>query len=124
MHAIALTPSARFDGLLFRPKWLGEVVVRVSTAVLARQLAVAVALSALAIAAMVAAAGRAGAADLTVVPDERVLVQVCPGPKEIVVLYDEEGRPTVPGRTPYYYCVTGTTLLPGDIPPPPEYCCG
>ncbi len=98
--------------------------MRVSTGVLARQLAVAVALSALAIAAMVAAAGRAGAADLTVLPDDRVAVQACPGPKEIVVLYDDEGRPTVPARTPYYYCVTGTTLLPGEIPPPPEYCCG
>lgn len=124
MCAIALTSPARFDRLIPLPNWLGEVVVRVSTGVLARQFAVAVVLSALAIAAMVAAVGRAGAADLTVVPDERALVQACPGPKEIVVLYDDEGRPTVPARAPYYYCVTGTTLLPGEIPPPPEYCCG
>ena len=86
-----------------------------------RQLAVAAALSAIAVGAMVAAAGQAGAADLTL-PQERVVVQACP-PPEVVILYDEEGRPTVPARTPYYYCVTGTTLLPGEIPPPPEYCC-
>lgn len=89
---------------------------------LVRQFAVAAALSAVAVGAMVAATGRAAAADLTVEP-ERVVVQAC-GPREIVILYDEEGRPTVPARTPYYYCVTGTTLLPGEIPPPPEYCCG
>ena len=51
-----------------------------------------------------------------------MVVAVC-GPQEIGILYDEHGIPTVPARTPYYYCVTGTTLLPGDIPPPPEYCC-
>ena len=45
------------------------------------------------------------------------------GPREVVILYDKEGRPTVPARTPYFTCVTGTTLLPGEIPPPPEYCC-
>ena len=88
---------------------------------LVRQFAVAAALSAMAVGAMLAAAGRAGAADLTVEPVP--VVQACP-PPEVVILYDEEGRPTVPARTPYYYCVTGTTLLPGDIPPPPEYCCG
>jgi hypothetical protein len=49
-------------------------------------------------------------------------VKACP--QEVVILYDEDGHPTIPARTPYYYCVTGTTLLPGDIPPPPEYCCG
>ncbi len=89
---------------------------------LVRQFAAAVALSAMAVGAMVAAADRAGAADLTVRP-ERVVVQACP-PPEVVILYDEDGRPTVPARTPYYYCVTGTTLLTGEIPPPPEYCCG
>ncbi len=90
----------------------------------ARQLLAALALSAAAVAAMLAAAGKAGAADLAVVPEERVVVAACPEPREIVVLYDDEGRPTVPARTPYYYCVTGTMLLPGQIPPPPEYCCG
>jgi hypothetical protein len=92
--------------------------------VLMRQLLAAIALSALAVTAMLGTIGVAGAADLSVVPPQRVLVQACPGPQETVILYDEEGRPTVPARTPYYYCVTGTTLLPGDIPPPPEYCCG
>ena len=65
--------------------------------------------------------GSAVAADLTV-PEPRP-VKACPE-EEVVILYDEDGHPTVPARTPYYYCVTGTTLLPGDIPPPPEYCCG
>jgi hypothetical protein len=98
-------------------------IMRKSSWDLARQFGAAIALSAAAVAAMSAAAGRAGAADLTIEP-QRVIVQACPGPREIVVLYDEEGKPTVPARTPYYYCVTGTTLLPGEIPPPPEYCCG
>jgi hypothetical protein len=53
---------------------------------------------------------------------QRVAVQACV-PGETVILFDKYGRPTVPARTPYFYCVTGTTLLPGDIPPPPEYCC-
>ncbi len=97
--------------------------MRVSTRVALRQLAAALALSAVAVGAMLAATGRAGAADLTVVPEEPIVVAACPEPQEIVVLYDERGRPTVPARTPYYYCVTGTTLVPGDIPPPPEYCC-
>jgi hypothetical protein len=40
-----------------------------------------------------------------------------------VALFDHKGRPTVPARTPFFYCLTGYTLVPGDIPPPPEYCC-
>jgi hypothetical protein len=68
-------------------------------------------------------AGSAGAADLTVPVQPRPVIAAC-APQEVVILYDEKGRPTVPARTPYYYCVTGTTLLPGEIPPPPEYCCG
>ena len=98
--------------------------MRKSTGALTRQFLAAAILSAIAVAAMAAAAGRAGAADLTVYPDERPLVYACPGPQEVVVIYDKQGRPTVPARTPYFTCVTGTTLLPGDIPPPPEYCCG
>jgi hypothetical protein len=69
------------------------------------------------------AAGAAQAADLTVPVEPRRVIAAC-APQEVVILYDERGRPTVPARTPYYYCVTGTTLLPGEIPPPPEYCCG
>jgi hypothetical protein len=45
---------------------------------------------------------------------------------EQVALFMREGTkriPTVPARTPYHYCLTGETLLPGEIPPPPEYCC-
>ena len=88
-----------------------------------RQLAAAIFLSALAIAAMMGAIGPSGAADL---PGSQggVYVRACPPPQETVILFDEDGFPTVPARTPYFTCVTGTTLLPGEIPPPPEYCCG
>ena len=89
---------------------------------LMRQLLAAIFLSALAIAAMVGAIGSARAADL---PDGVVggAVNACGEPLEDVVLFDELGAPTQPGRTPYFTCVTGTVLLPHDIPPPPEYCC-
>jgi hypothetical protein len=81
-------------------------------------------ISAIAIGGVLAAAGAVKAADLSVYPPEpRSIVAACP-PGETVILFDEKGRPTVPARTPYFYCVTGTVLLPGDIPPPPEYCCG
>jgi hypothetical protein len=82
-------------------------------------------LAAAAVAVTAVAAGPAVAADMpetTVVPQAAPLVAAC-GPREVVVLFDDLGRPTVPARTPYFTCVTGTTLLPGDIPPPPEYCC-
>ena len=98
---------------------------------LMRQLAAAILLSALAIAAMMGVVGSAGAADL--LPQSTGgadLVGACP-PQETVVLFEErfglfhpDGIPTVPARTPYFTCVTGTVLVPGDIPPPPEYCCG
>ena len=84
-----------------------------------RQLAAAIFLSALAIAAMMGAIGPSGAADL---PEGGASANAC-APKEEVILFDEDGFPTVPARTPYFTCVTGTTLLPGEIPPPPEYCC-
>jgi hypothetical protein len=87
-----------------------------------RQLAAAIFLSALAIAAMMGAIGPSGAADLPGSYGGEA-VNAC-APKEEVILFDEDGAPTVPGRTPYFTCVTGTTLLPGQIPPPPEYCCG
>jgi hypothetical protein len=70
------------------------------------------------------AAGSAGAADLSVgdgQQDRRIYV--CGHRVDQIILYDEYGQPTVPARTPMYYCITGETLLPGDIPPPPEYCC-
>jgi hypothetical protein len=90
------------------------------TSVWTRQLVAAAIVPVLAVAAGVGAVGPAGAADLDVQP-VRVVVHACP--KEVVILFDERGYPTVPARTPYFYCVTGTTLLPGDIPPPREYCC-
>jgi len=75
-------------------------------------------------AALLVAALPAGAADLPqdYVPGPTV-VPYCAQPPERVILFDRWGRPTVPARTPYYYCVTGRTLFAGDIPPPPEYCC-
>jgi len=123
MIAHALTRFPKFERSI-SPMRLGEALLRYSRNVLVRQIATALALSAAAVFAMAAASGQARAADLTVPPEEPVgVVPACP-PPEVVILYDEFGRPTVPARTEYYYCVTGTTLLPGDIPPPPEYCCG
>jgi hypothetical protein len=94
-----------------------------------RQLAAALALSALAIAAMLGLMGPAGAADMPGgYAGQAPYGAACP-PREEVVLYTWHGLlprkvPTVPARTPYFTCVTGTVLVPGDIPPPPEYCCG
>jgi hypothetical protein len=92
-----------------------------------RQLIAALALSAAAIAGMAGAIGPAGAADMPGYQSD-YQVRSCPPSQEVVVLFETKGFPpyqvpTVPARTPYFYCVTGTTLLPGDIPPPPEYCC-
>lgn len=92
---------------------------------LMRQLLAAIFLSALAIAAMVGAIGPSRAADL---PESAGrsgpgMMAACGEPQEHVNLFDAKGRPTVPGRTPYFTCVTGAVLVPGDIPPPPEYCC-
>jgi hypothetical protein len=86
-----------------------------------RQLAAAIFLSALAIAAMMGAIGPAGAADLPA-GDGRAVVDAC-APKEDVILWEKLGTPTRPARTPYFTCITGKVLIPGDIPPPPEYCC-
>jgi hypothetical protein len=93
-----------------------------------RQVLAAVFLSALAIAAMLGLIGSAGAADLSEAGNDQT-VYACGEPQEKVILFqhdgaiDFSGHPTVPARTPYFTCVTGTVLLPGDIPPPPEYCC-
>jgi hypothetical protein len=79
---------------------------------------------------MVAPLAAAGAADLTpgvYYPDVRYppapIYSVCGIPVHRVVLFDRYGRPTVPARTPMFYCLTGHTLTPGEVPPPPEYCC-
>ncbi len=70
------------------------------------------------------AAGSAGAADLSVGDGQQDRkIYVCGKRVDQIILFDEYGQPTVPARTPMYYCITGETLLPGDIPPPPEYCC-
>jgi hypothetical protein len=92
-----------------------------------RQLAAAIFLSALAIAAMMGAIGTAGAADLPQSQGGGAVIYAC-APKENVILWTNHGwwnhgEPTRPARTPYFTCITGTVLLPGDIPPPPEYCC-
>lgn len=99
--------------------------MRKMRSVRARQLVAAGVLSAAAVAGMIAALGQAHAADLSVAPSgqyRQVVVNVCTG-REVVILFDERGYPTIPARTPYYYCAVGTTLLAGDIPPPREYCC-
>ena len=90
---------------------------------LTRQLVAAVVLTAGALAGLIAGAGYAGAADLTVYPtyEQRTIVAACP-PQEVVVIFIK-GRATIPARTPYFTCLTGTTLLPRTIPRPPEYCC-
>jgi hypothetical protein len=100
--------------------------MRKKDGVLMRQLAAAIILSALAIAAIAGAIGPAAAADLSpgLYPlPARSGAYACPPKEEAVILFDEEGKPTVPARTPYFTCVTNTVLLPGEIPPPPEYCC-
>lgn len=86
-----------------------------------RQAAAAAALSALALTAMLAAADLAPAADLS--PQPAPPPQSCAEPLEHVTFFDKLRRATPPARTPHYYCVTGEMLLPGEIPPPPEYCC-
>lgn len=86
----------------------------------------AMALAGLAAGVMIGVAGQANAADLPYTPapgaHQQVVVGSCSG-REVVILFDERGHPTIPARTPYYYCAVGTTLLAGDIPPPREYCC-
>jgi hypothetical protein len=74
------------------------------------------------------AAGSAGAADLSAGDGygddygDRA-IYVCGHRMDQIILYDEWGRPTVPARTPMYYCITGHTLTKSQLPPPPEYCC-
>ena len=63
------------------------------------------------------------AADMPGAGNGQPVTKICGQNVEDVVLFDEKGRPTIPARTPFFYCVTGETLLPGQIPPPPEYCC-
>lgn len=55
--------------------------------------------------------------------DAKPVKYICGQNVDDVVLFDAIGRPTIPARTPFFYCVTGETLKPGQIPPPPEYCC-
>ena len=101
--------------------------MNVRTPELMRQLIAAALLSAIAVMALVAAAGHAGAADMPAAAyAERVhgvQVAACGPAGETAILFDHRGYPTIPARTPYFYCLTGTTLLPGQIPPPPDYCC-
>ena len=93
--------------------------------VLTRRFLTTAIVSAVAATAMIAASSQADAADLDRADGNngRQIVYGCAG-GEVVILFDSRGHPTVPARTPYYTCLTGVTFLPGDIPPPPEYCCG
>jgi hypothetical protein len=86
---------------------------------LMRKLAAAIFVSALAMAATGGTIGTSRAADL---PASHGRIPACAA-REQVILFDRHGHPTAPARTPYFFCVTGGVLLPGDIPPPPEYCC-
>ena len=64
----------------------------------------------------------AGAADMPGAGGQQA-TNICGQNVDDIILFDEKGRPTIPARTPFFYCVTGETLLPGQVPPPPEYCC-
>lgn len=75
------------------------------------------------IVATMVAAGSAGAADLSTADNGNRSIYVCGQRVDHIILFDAYGNPTVPARTPMYYCITGETLKPGAIPPPPEYCC-
>ncbi|TDI60018.1 MAG: hypothetical protein E2O93_00290 [Alphaproteobacteria bacterium] len=66
---------------------------------------------------------RAAAADMPGAAMSQQVTKICGQNVDDIILFDEKGRPTIPARTPFFYCVTGETLLPGQIPPPPEYCC-
>lgn len=102
--------------------------------ILMRQLFAALLLSAVAIAAMLGIIGPAAAADLPGYYAEPPVHHGGCAAREEVDLFRKQWlppsywtvthEPTRPARTPYFTCVTGTVLLPGDIPPPPEYCCG
>ena len=72
---------------------------------------------------MLSGADLAFAADLPEAGNGQQVSNVCGQNAGDVILFDAKGRPTIPARTPFFYCVTGETLLPGQIPPPPEYCC-
>ena len=85
MSALTLMQKAPLPRLIPALIQGGELVMGKSTGELMRQLVAAIVLSALAVAAMIAAAGKAGAADLTIYPPAP-LVQACPGPREVVVL--------------------------------------
>ena len=80
-----------------------------------------VAISGLVAGMMLSGANLASAADMP--GDAKPATNICGQNVDDVVLFDAKGRPTIPARTPFFYCVTGETLLPGQIPPPPEYCC-
>jgi len=94
-----------------------------------RQIVAVAALSAAAIGILAAGVSASRAADLlpgpgyTYEPAPAPVRVVCPIGGQAVTFFGRDRRPTVPARTPYFYCATGETFLPGDIPPPPEYCC-
>ena len=87
-----------------------------------RRTAAIVAIGGLVAGMMLSGADLAVAADMPGT-DGRQVTNICGQNVADIVLFDEKGRPTIPARTPFFYCVTGETLLPGQIPPPPEYCC-
>ena len=72
---------------------------------------------------MLSSVDLAAAADMPGAASAEPVKNICGQNVNDVVLFDARNRPTIPARTPFFYCVTGETLLPGQIPPPPEYCC-
>lgn len=59
------------------------------------------------------------------VPVATGYTDICGRPLAVVpIFFDHRGKPTPVARTPYYYCVTGRTLTPYELPPTYEYCCG
>ena len=87
-----------------------------------RRTASMAAIAGLAAGTMLSSVDLAGAADMPGA-DGKQVTNICGQNVDDIVLFDERNRPTIPARTPFFYCVTGETLLPGQIPPPPEYCC-
>ena len=88
-----------------------------------QRVAAMAAIGGLVAATMLGGANLAVAADMPGMSNGQQLTNICGQNVDDIILFDEKGRPTIPARTPFFYCVTGETLLPGQIPPPPEYCC-
>ena len=97
--------------------------MRKRNGVLMRQLAAAIFLSALAIAAMMGAIGAAGAADLPQAAAGRMIIHACDGPKEDVDIVRLVRYSDASGADALFHLPHRHSAAPTPIPPPPEYCC-